>query len=73
MVDLEISEWFFGRFPELAKGNRIFVCTWEEYRNMDLAKVRKVMNIPILIDGRNLFDPRTARNLGFEYISVGRP
>jgi len=31
------------------------------------------MRYPIVVDGRNLFDPRTMHDLGFTYISIGRP
>jgi UDPglucose 6-dehydrogenase len=31
------------------------------------------MDLPLLMDGRNLLDPETMRRLGFEYISIGRP
>ncbi len=51
----------------------LLLTEWEEYRSLDLARFREGMNVPILIDARNLFDPQRARSLGFEYISVGRP
>jgi len=46
---------------------------WDEYRTLDLARIRELMEVPILFDGRNLFDPATVRSLGFEYHGVGRP
>ncbi len=46
---------------------------WEEFRNVDLARVRELLRYPIVIDGRNLFDPETMREHGFLYLSVGRP
>ena len=46
---------------------------WDEYLALDLAKVHRSMEVPILFDGRNFYDPETMRGLGFEYISVGRP
>ncbi len=50
----------------------LLLTEWEEYRSLNLARVREEMNVPILIDARNLFDPQRARSLGFEYVSVGR-
>jgi UDPglucose 6-dehydrogenase len=45
---------------------------WDEYRTLDLARIRKLMEVPILFDGRNLYDPVAVRSLGFEYHGVGR-
>lgn len=51
----------------------VVVTEWPEYRDLDLARVRDLMQVPLLIDGRNLYDPGVMRSLGFEYVSVGRP
>jgi UDPglucose 6-dehydrogenase len=45
---------------------------WEEFRTLDLARVKGLMANPILIDGRNIYDPAAVRGLGFEYASIGR-
>ena len=45
---------------------------WEEYRQLDLAELKRLLQIPILIDGRNLYDPKQAQAANFEYFSVGR-
>ncbi len=50
----------------------LLVTEWEEFKSLDLNKVKDLMANPILIDGRNLFDPDDVRNLGFEYYSIGR-
>jgi len=55
------------------EANALLVVTeWEEFRSLDLARVRAIMANPIIIDGRNMFDPAEVRGLGFEYTSVGR-
>jgi UDPglucose 6-dehydrogenase len=46
---------------------------WDEFRTIDLAELRKLLHYPIVIDGRNLFDPATMAEHGFTYTSVGRP
>jgi len=46
---------------------------WQQIRQLDLAKVKQIMNQPILVDGRNLFELETMEQLGFTYFSVGRP
>ena len=59
---------------EAAQGAQglLLVTEWEEFRQLDLAKVRQSMEVPILVDGRNLFDPAEVRKAGFEYVSIGR-
>jgi UDPglucose 6-dehydrogenase len=51
----------------------LVVCTeWDEFRQLDLEKLRDVMGQPIVIDGRNVFDPAKMKDLAFEYKSIGR-
>jgi len=45
---------------------------WSEFAAQDLEEVRKRMHTPLVFDGRNLFDPQTMSDLGFEYHAVGR-
>jgi UDPglucose 6-dehydrogenase len=63
-----------GNAYELAEGADalILVTEWNEFKNLDLERIRKAMARPILIDGRNVYDPNKARSLGFEYTGVGR-
>ena len=46
---------------------------WNEFRNMDLPRIRAALGRPRLLDCRNIYDPREMQELGFEYVSVGRP
>jgi UDPglucose 6-dehydrogenase len=66
---------FCGSALEAAEGAdcALLLTEWSEFRDLDLAKVRKAMAHPTLIDGRNLYDPSKVRELGFTYRSVGRP
>jgi len=50
----------------------IFMTEWNEFREIDLAKLRKLMRGDILIDTRNIFLPGSARDAGFRYIGMGR-
>ena len=50
----------------------LLVTEWEEFRQLDLARVHSLMEVPVLVDGRNFYDPVTLRKAGFEYISLGR-
>ncbi len=46
---------------------------WQEFAELDLAKLHYTLRYPIIIDGRNLYDPNTMNKSGFTYLSVGRP
>ena len=46
---------------------------WSEFRRLDLRRIRQSMRRPILIDGRNFYDPQEMLELGFVYHAVGRP
>jgi len=50
----------------------ILVTEWKPFRYPDFGAVKKRMNQPIIFDGRNLYDPRELRRLGFEYFGIGR-
>lgn len=50
----------------------IVVTEWNEFRQLDLEKVKSLMKTPNLIDARNIFDPEKVKQLGFHYIGVGR-
>ncbi len=50
----------------------IIVTEWEEFKQMDLQRVRQRMRRPLIIDGRNIFDRKVMESLGFEYSGMGR-
>jgi len=50
----------------------VVLTEWEEFKKLDLNKIKKLMKAPILIDGRNIFDPEKMKSLGFIYRSIGR-
>ena len=51
----------------------VLATEWPDFGNVDLTEVRRRMHTPIVFDGRNLFDPTTMRDLGFQYYAIGRP
>jgi UDPglucose 6-dehydrogenase len=51
----------------------VLMTEWNEFRNIDLPRVRNSLSQPRILDCRNLYDPREMQRLGFEYVSVGRP
>ena len=50
----------------------VLVTEWPEFRLLDLADLAGRMAHPVMVDGRNLFDPETARKAGFDYTGIGR-
>jgi UDPglucose 6-dehydrogenase len=51
----------------------VLATEWPQFKLLDLERARRVMTHPIMIDGRNLFDPHEMERLGFIYRSIGRP
>jgi UDPglucose 6-dehydrogenase len=51
----------------------LLLTEWEEFAALDLPRLHQCMKYPIVIDGRNLYDPETMAAHGFSYYSVGRP
>ncbi|WP_028459486.1 UDP-glucose/GDP-mannose dehydrogenase family protein [Chloroflexus sp. Y-396-1] len=50
----------------------LLVTEWNEFKQLDWHRIKRYMRQPVVIDGRNLYDPREMRNLGFIYWGVGR-
>jgi hypothetical protein len=50
----------------------LLVTEWNEFRQPDWARLKRVMKQPVVLDGRNVWDPRKAREAGFTYYGVGR-
>jgi UDPglucose 6-dehydrogenase len=50
----------------------LVVTEWDEFRSLDFRRIKDVMRRPVVVDGRNIYDPRTMRELGFIYRGVGR-
>jgi UDPglucose 6-dehydrogenase len=50
----------------------IIATDWNEFANVDLTVLKEKMRTPIVFDGRNLLDPETMRQFGFDYYSIGR-
>ena len=59
---------------EAAKGADVlvFVTEWNQFRALDLQRIRGLMRTPKIADLRNIYDPSDIREIGFEYVGVGR-
>jgi len=47
------------------------VTEWNEFRNPDFDLMKQKMSQPVIFDGRNLFDPKRMKSLGFAYSGIG--
>ena len=50
----------------------VILTEWNEFKELDLKKVKKLLNQPVVVDGRNIYDPAKMKELGFRYFSIGR-
>ena len=50
----------------------IIVTEWNEFKELDFKKLKKLLKQPLIIDGRNIYDPVRMKELGFKYVSIGR-
>ncbi|HSX09096.1 MAG TPA: UDP-glucose/GDP-mannose dehydrogenase family protein [Candidatus Saccharimonadales bacterium] len=50
----------------------VIATEWNEFRQVDLEKVKRLLKTPVIVDGRNIYDSEKVKALGFEYIGVGR-
>ena len=59
---------------EMAEGaDALVVMTeWNEFKHLDLARIRSLMRTPVVVDGRNVYEPRTLWEAGFLYRGIGR-
>jgi len=49
------------------------VTEWNEFREPDFGRMKKLLRSPLIFDGRNLYNPDQIRAHGFTYLSIGRP
>jgi len=50
----------------------VIVTEWNEFKQLDMLKLKRLMRRPVIVDGRNLYDPAEMRRLGFVYRGIGR-
>jgi len=50
----------------------VLLTEWEEFKSLDLPRIKRLLRQPVVIDGRNVFDPARMRALGFSYVGVGQ-
>ncbi len=50
----------------------VIATEWDEFRSLDLDRVKRIMRGTLVFDGRNILQPETVRRAGLEYLGVGR-
>jgi len=51
----------------------LILTDWKEFAALDLQRLHAALRYPIVVDGRNLYDPAVMQENGFTYLSIGRP
>ena len=51
----------------------VLATEWNQFRNLDLERMKSLLRVPVIIDLRNVYDPERVAACGFHYVSVGRP
>ena len=66
-------EWCNDSYDACNKADALVILTeWNQFRALDLKKLKKLLNQPIIIDLRNIYSPEEIKNMGFKYYSLGR-
>ena len=70
--DEKISYW--KNAYEAARGAEalVFLTEWNEFRNLDLKKLKEALTKPVILDLRNIYEPERVTDIGFKYMGVGR-
>jgi UDPglucose 6-dehydrogenase len=50
----------------------LIITEWDEFKDLDFKRVKKLLKRPLIIDGRNMYDPKVLKRLGFTYLTLGR-
>ena len=66
-------EWCNDSYDACNNADALVILTeWNQFRALDLKKLKKLLNQPIIIDLRNIYNPQEIKNMGFKYYSLGR-
>ncbi|MFI5177803.1 MAG: UDP-glucose dehydrogenase family protein [Vicinamibacterales bacterium] len=77
-----VAQRIFGRrlhyaqhpYDALVGADALLIVTeWNEFREPDFGRMKRLLKQPVIFDGRNIFEPKQVRALGFTYRSIGRP
>tara|TARA_B100000989_G_scaffold116521_1_gene85754 strand:- start:1234 stop:2565 length:1332 start_codon:yes stop_codon:yes gene_type:complete len=66
--------WYTETYKSIRNADALIILTeWNQFRALDLKKIKKLLKEPILIDLRNIYNPKEMMEIGFSYYSLGRP
>jgi len=51
----------------------VIVTEWKEFKSPDFAHLKSELKMPVIFDGRNLYEPEAMAELGIDYFAIGRP
>jgi len=68
--DLSIVDDFYQTLD--GADGLIIVTEWKTFRSPDFERIKSLLNDPVIIDGRNIFEPEQVKQLGFTYYGIGR-
>ena len=59
---------------EAARGSDclVILTEWNEFKELDFARLKRLLRQPVVVDGRNIYDPKKLARLGFRYVGMGR-
>lgn len=65
---------FYNNSYKALRGSDVLLIAtdWDEFKKADLLKIKKLLRHPNIVDGKNIYNPRKMKKMGFNYISVGR-
>ncbi|MDE0051423.1 MAG: UDP-glucose/GDP-mannose dehydrogenase family protein [Rhodospirillales bacterium] len=67
-------DWCGDAYDAMADADALVILTeWNEFRALDLARVKGLMRTPLIVDLRNIYEPEEVAAAGFRYVSIGRP
>jgi len=50
----------------------LIITEWDEFKELDFHKIKRLLKRPLIIDGRNIYEPKMLQKLGFTYVGIGR-
>jgi UDPglucose 6-dehydrogenase len=66
-------EYVQNAYEAAAEADCVVLMTeWNQYRALDLERIKESMNAPVFVDLRNVYEPQKMKELGFQYMGVGR-
>jgi UDPglucose 6-dehydrogenase len=73
LPDTDALTFAIGPYEACADADALLVLTeWQEFYDLDLARIKHLLRLPVVLDGKNVFDPQKAQAVGLNYYGIGR-